>query len=102
VPGHNHLPLATDPGWPTLQREMTQFLSTIEAGEQGGAPPELTLRQREVLAQVARGLSDKEIARLLALSPRTVEMHVARALAALGARNRSEAVSRAHHWKLLP
>lgn len=102
VPGHNHLPLATDPGWPTLQREMTQFLSTIEAGEQAGAPPELTLRQREVLAQVARGLSDKEIARLLALSPRTVEMHVARALAALGARNRSEAVSRAHHWKLLP
>ena len=47
------------------------------------------------------GASDKEIARTLQLSPRTVEMHVARALAALGARNRSEAVSLAHHWKLL-
>jgi pimeloyl-ACP methyl ester carboxylesterase/DNA-binding CsgD family transcriptional regulator len=106
VAGRNHLPLATDPGWPTLQREMTQFLDTLEATQaattQGGAPPELTARQRDVLQQVARGLSDKEIARLLNLSPRTVEMHVARALAALGARNRSEAVNRAHHWKLLP
>jgi DNA-binding NarL/FixJ family response regulator len=94
--------LADDPGWPTLEREMTQFLAVLDAQAQAGAPPQLTARQREVLAQVARGASDKEIARALALSPRTVEMHVARALAALGARNRSEAVSRAHHWKLLP
>lgn len=106
VPGRNHLPLADDPGWPTLQREMAQFLAGLEAAEEAaarhGAPPALTARQRDVLQHVARGLGDKEIARLLQLSPRTVEMHVARALAALGARNRSEAVSRAMHWKLLP
>lgn len=102
VPGRNHLPLATDPGWPTLQREMSQFLATLDATEGMHAPPQLTQRQREVLALVAGGHSDKEIARALELSPRTVEMHVARALAALGARNRSEAVSRAHHWQLLP
>ncbi len=105
VPGRNHLPLATDPGWPTLEREMTQFLAMLEATEgtaaHAGAAPKLTERQREVLQHVARGLGDKEIARVLQLSPRTVEMHVARALSALGARNRSEAVSRAHHWKLL-
>jgi len=106
VPGRNHLPLAGDPGWPILQREMADFLAALDAAEQrseaGAAPPELTERQREVLVHVARGLSDKEIARTLQLSPRTVEMHVARALAALGARNRSEAVSRAHQWRLLP
>lgn len=105
VPGRNHLPLATDPGWPTLEHEIGQFLATLEAAEgakaPAGAPPELTARQREVLQHVARGASDKEIARALQLSPRTVEMHVARALAALGARNRSEAVGRAHHWQLL-
>ncbi|MBL8325711.1 MAG: alpha/beta fold hydrolase [Rubrivivax sp.] len=101
VPGRNHLPLATDPGWPTLQREMTQFLATLDAGGQTGPAPQLTARQREVLAQVAQGLGDKEIARALGLSPRTVEMHVARAIEALKARNRSEAVSRAHHWRLL-
>jgi DNA-binding NarL/FixJ family response regulator len=54
-----------------------------------------------VLRYVARGAGDKEIARALGLSPRTVEMHVARVLAALRVRNRSQAVSRAHHWKLL-
>jgi pimeloyl-ACP methyl ester carboxylesterase/DNA-binding CsgD family transcriptional regulator len=102
VPGRNHLPLATDPGWPTLQREMAGFLASLDAADTTGAVPQLTARQREVLLHVARGLGDKEIARALQLSPRTVEMHVARALAALGARNRSEAVSRAHHWKLLP
>jgi pimeloyl-ACP methyl ester carboxylesterase/DNA-binding CsgD family transcriptional regulator len=103
VPGRNHLPLADDPGWPLMQREMSQFLAALEAtdGAPAAGPPKLTERQRDVLQHVARGLSDKEIARALALSPRTVEMHVARALAALGARNRSEAVSRAHQWKLL-
>lgn len=102
VPGRNHLPLATDPGWPTMVREMMAFLATVHAGEAGEARPSLTARQLDVLQHVARGLADKEIARVLGLSPRTVEMHVARALEALGARNRSEAVSRAHHWKLLP
>lgn len=106
VPGRNHLPLATDPGWPTLEREISQFLDGLDAAEGAvaldGAAPRLTDRQREVLRLVARGASDKEIARAMHLSPRTVEMHVARALAALGARNRSEAVSRAHHWQLLP
>lgn len=105
VPGRNHLPLATDPGWPALEQAITQFLDALEAAEGVAAPaatpPALTERQIEVLQHVARGASDKEIARALGLSPRTVEMHVARALAALGVRNRSEAVSRAHHWKLL-
>jgi DNA-binding CsgD family transcriptional regulator len=100
VPGRNHLPMATDPGWPALQREIDQFLAQLDAP----TPPAATLtpRQRQVLAQVARGLTDKEIARDLALSPRTVEMHVARALATLGARNRSDAVSRALQARLIP
>ena len=102
LPGRNHLPLQTDPGWPLIQRELSAFLAALEATGEPGPPPRLTARQREVLAHVAQGLADKEIARSLGLSPRTVEMHVARTLAALGARNRSEAVSRAHHWQLLP
>jgi DNA-binding CsgD family transcriptional regulator len=104
LPGRNHLPLATDTAWPIITRELSHFLDALEAtdlGTAGTVAPALTERQRSVLQHVARGLSDKEIARALQLSPRTVEMHVARALAALGARNRSEAVSRAHQWKLL-
>ncbi len=50
--------------------------------------------QLQILARVASGGTDKQIARELALSPRTVEMHVARLLAALGCRSRAEAVRR--------
>lgn len=55
----------------------------------------LTVRQLQVLGEISRGLTDKEIARSLHLSPRTVEMHVANALAALDCRSRAEAVRRA-------
>ena len=55
----------------------------------------LTARQLQVLGEISRGLTDKEIARSLRLSPRTVEMHVAHALAALDCRSRAEAVRKA-------
>ncbi|MGH8720905.1 MAG: response regulator transcription factor, partial [Burkholderiales bacterium] len=59
--------------------------------ERGG----LTARQLQVLGEISRGLTDKEIARSLRLSPRTVEMHVAHALSALDCRSRAEAVRKA-------
>jgi len=55
----------------------------------------LTARQIEIVREISRGLTDKEIARALRLSPRTVEMHVAHALSALGCRSRAEAVRKA-------
>jgi DNA-binding CsgD family transcriptional regulator len=61
----------------------------------------LTPRQLQILRQVSRGCSDKEIARALGLSPRTVEMHVARLMATLCCRNRAEAVARAGELRLL-
>jgi DNA-binding CsgD family transcriptional regulator len=54
----------------------------------------LTPRQLQILARVAHGKTDKQIARELDLSPRTVEMHVARLLAALQCHSRAEAVRR--------
>jgi DNA-binding NarL/FixJ family response regulator len=54
----------------------------------------LTPRQLQILARVAHGRTDKQIARELELSPRTVEMHVARLLATLHCRSRAEAVRR--------
>lgn len=52
----------------------------------------LTQREREVLGHVARGLHAKEIARSLGISPRTVEVHKARLMAKLEARNVAELV----------
>ncbi len=54
----------------------------------------LTSREVEVLGLLADGLTDREIADLLTISPRTVETHVSSVLHKLGARNRAEAARR--------
>jgi DNA-binding CsgD family transcriptional regulator len=53
----------------------------------------LTAREVEVLGLLARGASNKLIARELAISVHTAKFHVASVLAKLGARNRSDAVA---------
>lgn len=52
----------------------------------------LSNREREVLDLLATGLSNKEIARALDISPRTVEIHRANMMQKLGARHAAEAV----------
>jgi DNA-binding CsgD family transcriptional regulator len=61
----------------------------------------LTARQLEILSGISRGRTDKELARSMGLSPRTVESHVAKALATLQCRSRSEAVRKASELGLL-
>ena len=52
----------------------------------------LTAREREVLALVARGDSNTEIAEALVISPLTAKTHVNRVMAKLGARDRAQLV----------
>ncbi|RNL85869.1 response regulator [Halostreptopolyspora alba] len=59
------------------------------------ATPELnslTEREREVVAAVAAGLTNEEIARRLVVSPATAKTHVSRVLTKLGARDRAQLV----------
>jgi len=53
----------------------------------------ITPREAEVLDLIARGLSNKDIAAALNLSPRTVEKHVESLLRKVGARSRTELVA---------
>lgn len=62
------------------------------AGAAGARPAP---RQLEVLRLMADGLTNKEIALRLGLSPATVKIHVARVIETLAAANRTDAVSRA-------
>jgi DNA-binding NarL/FixJ family response regulator len=55
----------------------------------------LTKRQREVLTLLARGLSNKEIARALDIAEATTKIHMAALLRGLGVRNRTEAAFKA-------
>jgi DNA-binding NarL/FixJ family response regulator len=56
-------------------------------------PPALSTRERQVLAQMAGGLSNAEIAERLYLSESTVKSHAASAFRRLGVRSRREAVA---------
>jgi FixJ family two-component response regulator len=51
---------------------------------------QLTLRERDVLGQIAAGSSNKQAGRELGISPRTIEVHRARIMEKLGARNAAD------------
>jgi DNA-binding NarL/FixJ family response regulator len=70
-----------------------RLLTQVRQGEpaQVRALPELTQREGQILAQVARGLTNKEIARTLSLSEKTIKHHMTSVMQKLQVRNRVEA-----------
>jgi DNA-binding NarL/FixJ family response regulator len=86
-----------------LKRLLDRFAETLPDPDL--APPRdlkaLTEREREVLVQVARGLSNAEIARELRVSETTVKTHVGHVLTKLGLRDRVQAVVLAYECGLV-
>jgi len=86
-----------------LKRLLDRFAGALP--DPNATPPRvldgLTEREREVLVQVARGLSNAEIARALSVSETTIKTHVGHVLTKLGLRDRVQAVVLAYETGLV-
>lgn len=71
-------------------------------GEVSAEMPSLTHRQLEVLRLMAKGNSNKEIARDLGISENTVRVHISAIISALDATNRTEAAYSAMRLGIIP
>ena len=88
---------------PTVTRRLiSEFAHRPETARANPAAlARLTDRERDVLALVAQGLSNNEVAGRLVLSPATVKTHVSRILTKLGARDRAQLVMLAYETGLV-
>jgi DNA-binding NarL/FixJ family response regulator len=86
-----------------LKRLLDKFADTLPdpAAEAPQDLRVLTDREREVLVQLAKGLSNAEIARALSVSETTVKTHVGHVLTKLGLRDRVQAVVLAYETGLV-
>ncbi|WP_019631110.1 response regulator [Actinomadura atramentaria] len=86
---------------PAVQRRLVEAVAAAERpAARGGLPDGLTPREAEVLALIARGLSNAEIAAELVISEATVKSHINNLFAKAGLRDRAQAVSYAYRHKL--
>lgn len=86
-----------------LHPRVTQYLIRSVNRRQGpGGNNHLTVREKEVLGLVARGLSNHDIARTLRLQTGTVKVHVSNILEKLDVSNRTEAAIMALNRGLIP
>jgi DNA-binding NarL/FixJ family response regulator len=78
---------------PSVTKQLiAEFATRAKEPVDAAGIEELTDREREVLALVAEGLSNDEIAGRLFVSPATAKTHVSRAMGKLGARDRAQLV----------
>jgi DNA-binding NarL/FixJ family response regulator len=74
--------------------------STLRAGETRDLPDGLTTREAEILALIARGMTNPEIAAVLVLSNHTVKSHINRIFAKTRSRDRAAATQYAQAHNL--
>lgn len=85
-----------------LERVHRGYDVVPRTGDDAAAPTVLTEREREVLALIARGASNREIAAELYLSVDTVKTHVRHLFGKLEVTNRTRAALQADHFGIAP
>ena len=107
-PAHSRLPelvAEAKKAYPELRvlaaAALTVLVGTPKASELPASGHPLTVKEREVLDLLAKGLSNREIASTLVVSTATVKSHLAHIYEKLGAKNRQDAVGRAIELGLL-
>ena len=88
------------PGWGTLLRADFPSTTALPARPVEASP--LTARERQVLSLLAAGLTDREVAAQLVISPKTVEKHVGAVLRKTRTPSRTAAVAHALDRGWLP
>jgi two-component system, NarL family, response regulator NreC len=87
---------------PPLSNRALEIFAKQSQAESNDLLESLTTREREVLQLTAEGKTSAEVARLLHISPRTVETHRANLMAKLRLNNQSEVIRYALRHGLLP
>ena len=95
----NHILLEHQPAWRQFLAEIERFVR----GGRGDRPSaadeaeflELTAREREVLALIAKGRDNAQISKQLSITDKTVRNHINSIFAKLGTPNRAQAIVRA-------
>jgi LuxR family transcriptional regulator, maltose regulon positive regulatory protein len=78
-----------------------RYQSQVKASPTAAIAEPLSGRERAILNLIAQGQSDKEIARMLSISPETVKSHVKRVFVKLSVQKRAQAVARAQSLGLV-
>jgi pimeloyl-ACP methyl ester carboxylesterase/DNA-binding CsgD family transcriptional regulator len=109
IPGATFIPLKGSAHFPwhgdadSVVRACRESLAPAQQSPQTASGQEqvLSVREREILGCMARGLSDREIAEHLVLSPHTIHRHVANIRRKLGRTSRTAAVAEAARLGML-
>jgi two-component system, NarL family, response regulator LiaR len=88
-------------GEPVVRPAASSAAAEGPGGDNGGPGSNLTQRERELLALMARGLSNQDIAEQLSIAMPTVKFHVTNILTKMRADNRTEAVLSALRQKIV-
>ena len=98
IDSNNHILLENEPGWQQFKKIFTTHIPSgsdskaIHTGNSYELFEELSKREKEVLMQLVKGLSNKEIANALFISAKTVRNHVSNIFAKIGVTSRAQAL----------